>query len=66
MSLRHRGSEPCKVQAPVVDVMTGYVAVVGILANVAQRGRKGRGGHLDVHLLNTALAIVARELPLRR
>lgn len=51
------GHEPCKVQSPVVDVMTGYVAVMGILARLAQRQRDGRGGHLDVNLLNAALAL---------
>lgn len=49
--------EPCKVQAPVVDVMTGYVACVGVLAKLAQRARDGLGGHLDVNLLNAALAL---------
>lgn len=56
------GSEPCKVQAPVVDVMTGYVAVVGILAKLAQRSHDGRGGYLDVNLLNTALALQQSSL----
>ena len=51
------GSEPCKVQAPVVDVMTGYVASMAILAKLAQRARDERGGHLDVNLLNCALAL---------
>jgi crotonobetainyl-CoA:carnitine CoA-transferase CaiB-like acyl-CoA transferase len=50
-------SEPCKVQAPVVDVMTGYVACMGILARLARRARDGQGGHLDVNLLNAALAL---------
>lgn len=56
------GGEPCKVQAPVVDVMTGYVAVVGILARLAQRARDGRGGHLDVSLFNAALALQQSSL----
>lgn len=55
-------SEPCKVQAPVVDVTTGYVAVVGILAKLAQRQRDGQGGHLDVNLLNAALALQQSSL----
>ncbi|RZT31815.1 CaiB/BaiF CoA transferase family protein [Cupriavidus agavae] len=55
-------SEPCKVQAPVVDVMTGYIAVVGILAKLAQRARDGRGGHLDVNLFNAALALQQSSL----
>lgn len=55
-------SEPCKVQSPVVDVMTGYVAVMGILAKLAQRQRDGEGGHLDVNLLNAALALQQSSL----
>jgi crotonobetainyl-CoA:carnitine CoA-transferase CaiB-like acyl-CoA transferase len=51
------GSEPCKVQAPIVDVMTGYVACMGVLAKLAQRARDVQGGHLDVNLLNSALAL---------
>ncbi|SOZ38874.1 CaiB/BaiF CoA transferase family protein [Cupriavidus neocaledonicus] len=54
--------EPCKVQAPVVDVMTGYVACVGILSKLAQRARDGQGGHLDVSLLNAALALQQSSL----
>lgn len=59
------GGEPCKVQAPVVDVMTGYVAVMGILAKLTQRqrdGQGGQGGHLDVNLLNAALALQQSSL----
>ena len=56
------GGEPCKVQSPVVDVMTGYVAVMGILAKLAQRQRDGQGGHLDVNLLNAALALQQSSL----
>ncbi|HEY6512260.1 MAG TPA: CoA transferase, partial [Burkholderiaceae bacterium] len=51
------GAEPCKVQAPIVDVMTGYVAAMAVLARLAQRSRDGRGGRLDVNLLNCALAL---------
>jgi crotonobetainyl-CoA:carnitine CoA-transferase CaiB-like acyl-CoA transferase len=51
------GAEPCKVQAPVVDVMTGYVAVMAVLAKLNQRARDGQGGQLDVNLLNSALAL---------
>lgn len=50
-------SEPCKVQAPVVDVMTGYVAAMAVLAKLNQRAKDGLGGHLDANLLNSALAL---------
>jgi crotonobetainyl-CoA:carnitine CoA-transferase CaiB-like acyl-CoA transferase len=51
------GAEPCKVQAPVVDVTTGYVAAMAVLGRLVQRARDGQGGHLDVNLLNCALAL---------
>jgi crotonobetainyl-CoA:carnitine CoA-transferase CaiB-like acyl-CoA transferase len=56
------GAEPCKVQAPVVDVMTGYVALMAVLAKLTQRARDGQGGHLDVNLLNAALALQQSSL----
>lgn len=56
------GAEPCKVQAPVVDVMTGYVAAMAVLARLLQRGRDGEGGHLDVNLLNAALTLQQSSL----
>ncbi|MGO4329080.1 CaiB/BaiF CoA transferase family protein [Cupriavidus sp. 2TAF22] len=56
------GAEPCKVQAPVVDMMTGYVACVGVLAKLNARERDGQGGHLDVNLLNAALALQQASL----
>jgi crotonobetainyl-CoA:carnitine CoA-transferase CaiB-like acyl-CoA transferase len=32
---------PCKVQVPVVDMVTGYLATVAVLAALAQRRRAG-------------------------
>lgn len=51
------GTEPCKVQAPVVDVMTGHIACMGILAKLIQRGEDDCGGHLDVNLMNSAISL---------
>jgi crotonobetainyl-CoA:carnitine CoA-transferase CaiB-like acyl-CoA transferase len=51
------GTPPGKVQTPAVDVMTGYVACLGVLAKLHQLRRTGRGGHLDVNLMNAALAL---------
>ena len=50
-------AEPCKVQAPIVDVITGYVACTGILAKLLQRSGDGQGGHLDVNLMNSAISL---------
>lgn len=38
------GAEPGKVQAPVVDVVTGYIACVGVLAKLQERGETVRAG----------------------
>ena len=51
------GAEPVKVQAPVVDVFTGYVAAMGVLARLLQRSDGGAGGHLDISLFNSAIAL---------
>jgi crotonobetainyl-CoA:carnitine CoA-transferase CaiB-like acyl-CoA transferase len=51
------GAEPVKVQAPVVDVFTGYVAAMGVLARLLQRTADGRGGHIDASLFNSAIAL---------
>jgi crotonobetainyl-CoA:carnitine CoA-transferase CaiB-like acyl-CoA transferase len=56
------GAEPCKVQAPVVDIITGHIACTGVLAKLAQRARDGQGGHLDVNLMNCAIALQAPAL----
>ncbi|MET3616278.1 crotonobetainyl-CoA:carnitine CoA-transferase CaiB-like acyl-CoA transferase [Rhizobium aquaticum] len=51
------GGDPVKVQAPAVDVFSGNVAAMAILAKLHQRNRDGQGGFLDVNLLNAALAL---------
>lgn len=51
------GGEPVKVQAPVVDVFTGYVAAMGVVARLLQRADGGAGGHLDISLFNSAIAL---------
>jgi crotonobetainyl-CoA:carnitine CoA-transferase CaiB-like acyl-CoA transferase len=52
------GEEPCKVQAPIVDVTTGYIAAIGILSRLTARHEPGFvGGHLDVNLLSCAVAL---------
>lgn len=51
------GSAPCKVQVPIVDVVTGYLASVAVLAALAQRDREGVGQHLDVNMFASAIAL---------
>jgi crotonobetainyl-CoA:carnitine CoA-transferase CaiB-like acyl-CoA transferase len=50
-------SEPAKVQAPIVDAVTGYLACIGILGKLAQRARDGQGGQLDISLMNAAISL---------
>lgn len=51
------GAQPCKVQTPIVDMVTGQIACTAIVAKLLQRARDGEGGHLDVNLLNSALSL---------
>ncbi|MFM0505885.1 CaiB/BaiF CoA transferase family protein [Paraburkholderia caffeinilytica] len=58
----HAGSEPCKVQSPVVDIVTGYIATIGVLARIAERHETGCGASIDVSLLTSALALQQHSL----
>lgn len=53
----HPGGEPCKVQSPVVDIVTGYIATIGVLARIAERCVTNVGAAIDVSLLTSALAL---------
>jgi crotonobetainyl-CoA:carnitine CoA-transferase CaiB-like acyl-CoA transferase len=46
---------PLKVGAAVIDMLCGLYASTGILAALAQRTRTGRGEHVEVTLMDTAL-----------
>jgi crotonobetainyl-CoA:carnitine CoA-transferase CaiB-like acyl-CoA transferase len=47
---------PLKVGAPLIDVMCGLHATIGVLAALRARERDGRGQHVEVSLVDTALA----------
>jgi crotonobetainyl-CoA:carnitine CoA-transferase CaiB-like acyl-CoA transferase len=51
------GQPPSKVQAPIVDVTTGYIATISVLAQLLQRQQTGQGGFLDVSMLAAAVAL---------
>jgi crotonobetainyl-CoA:carnitine CoA-transferase CaiB-like acyl-CoA transferase len=53
----HEGEPPAKVQAPIVDVATGLVSTMAVLAAFGARLRNGKGCHLDVSLMGAALAL---------
>jgi crotonobetainyl-CoA:carnitine CoA-transferase CaiB-like acyl-CoA transferase len=50
-------AEPCKVQVPVVDMVTGYLASISVLGALALRQREGVGQHLDVSMFGSAIAL---------
>src|SRR5207247_1897270 len=50
------GGRPLKVGAPLIDVMCGLYATIGVLAALQARERDGRGQHVEVSLMDTALA----------
>jgi crotonobetainyl-CoA:carnitine CoA-transferase CaiB-like acyl-CoA transferase len=54
--------EPCKVQAPVVDVTTGCLAALGVVAKLLDLCRQGNGGYIDANLMNSALTLQQTSL----
>ena len=52
-----RDGEPCKVPVPVVDLITGSLATISILAAVADRQRTGLGQHVEASMFASAIAL---------
>ena len=50
------GGGPMRSMLPMVDVMTGMVATGAVLGALLHRQRTGEGQHLDIALLDVALA----------
>lgn len=48
---------PCKVQVPIVDMVTGYIASIGVLGALARRSREGSGQWIDVGMFASAIAM---------
>src|SRR4051794_16387173 len=66
---------PLKVGAAVVDLVCGLLATIGIQAALVEREHTGRGRHVEVSLMDSALAcllnqgsgwVLAEALPRRR
>ncbi|MDE3080436.1 MAG: CoA transferase [Paracoccaceae bacterium] len=53
--------QPQKVGVAVTDVFTGIYASTAILAALHQRGTTGRGQHIDMALMDVAVAIMANQ-----
>lgn len=68
------GEPPSKPQTPIIDMVTGFMAVLSILAALRERDRTGHGAHLDINMYACALMLqqtsiasylATRELPVR-
>ena len=53
--------QPMKVGVAVTDILTGLYAANAIQAALIQRGRTGRGQHIDMSLLDVAVAATANQ-----
>ena len=52
---------PLKVGAALIDLVCGLLAANGIQAALAERGRTGRGRHVEVSLMDSALASLLNQ-----
>jgi crotonobetainyl-CoA:carnitine CoA-transferase CaiB-like acyl-CoA transferase len=53
--------QPQKYGVAITDILTGVYATTAILAAVHQRARTGRGQHIDMALLDVAVAITSNQ-----
>ena len=55
------GGQPQKTGVAITDIFTGVYATTAILAAVHQRAQAGRGQHIDMSLLDVAVAVTANQ-----
>ena len=55
------GGGPQKVGVPIVDLMTGMYATIGILAAVARRDQTGQGDTIDLAMLDVGAALLSNQ-----
>src|SRR6266436_4725785 len=55
------GAGPQKVGVPIVDLMTGMYAAVGVLAALARRNETGQGDYIDLAMLDVQAAFLANQ-----
>lgn len=53
--------QPMKAGVAITDLFTGLYAVIGVQAALAQRNVTGRGQHVDLALLDTAVAVTSNQ-----
>lgn len=55
------GGDPQKVGVAWIDIFTGLYGVIAVQAALAERAASGRGQHLDLSLLDCAVAVLANQ-----
>jgi crotonobetainyl-CoA:carnitine CoA-transferase CaiB-like acyl-CoA transferase len=55
------GSGPQKVGVPIVDLMTGMYATVGVLAALARRAESDEGDYIDLAMLDVQAAFLSNQ-----
>jgi crotonobetainyl-CoA:carnitine CoA-transferase CaiB-like acyl-CoA transferase len=55
------GSGPQKVGVPIVDIMTGMYAAIGVLAALERRRETGQGELIDLAMLDVGTAFLANQ-----
>lgn len=62
MSLNgYKNEMPIKTGVPVIDYVTGQSAVIGILTALWERNQTGKGKHVSLSLLESALSVISIE-----
>jgi crotonobetainyl-CoA:carnitine CoA-transferase CaiB-like acyl-CoA transferase len=57
-----RGGEPLRLGVPIVDLVTGLNAAIGVLMAVNERERSGLGQSIDVTLFNCGLSVLHPQM----
>lgn len=55
------GGGPQKVGVPIIDIMTGMYATIGVLAALERRRETGSGDHIDLAMLDVGTAFLANQ-----
>lgn len=55
------GGGPQKVGVPIVDIMTGMYAAIGVLSALSNRNETGKGDHIDLAMLDVSAAMLANQ-----